>query len=78
MYILLLYIPGRIDLTVRDKNFSSLDDFQQHSQRIKMLEYDTKLAAADDVVSSMNKNYLLFPEHQTDTEQEYVYNLCVM
>ena len=64
---LFIYITGVFDLYLRGKDLPSLEDFQQHSQRIRKLEYDTEIAAADDIVSSMKNNYLVFPANYEDT-----------
>ena len=77
-------LTGIIRLGLTGKNFPSLEDFQQHSQRIRLLDYNTKSATAeaDNIVSSVKKNCLIFPTLYQDTRynkiEKYVYITCII
>ena len=68
--MIIINITGKIHIILRDINLPSLENFKQHSQRIWEVDYNIEFAAADDIVSSMKKNYLVFPANPG-----YVYKL---
>ena len=57
-------------LILGGKERLSLKSFKQHSQRIRSLIYDYKCPSADDIVSSLNDNYEVFPEYNQDDDAE--------